>query len=62
LAADVARKPFGGAQPVGAWEYYEAMEKYLASGVFDRVPGGAVDPETDETTYNGARWLLARQT
>lgn len=62
LAADVARKPFGGTRPVGPWEYYEAMEKFLASGVFDRVAGGAVDPETDESTYNGARWLLARQT
>ncbi len=62
LAADVARKPFGGARPVGSWDYYENLEKFLESGAFDRVPGGAVDPETDPSTYNGARWLLARET
>lgn len=61
LAADVARKRFGGALPSGSWEYYESMEKFLESGLFDRIPGGAVDPETDTLTYNGARWLLARQ-
>jgi hypothetical protein len=38
------------------------MEKYLESGAYDRIPGGSLDPETDETTYNGARWLLARET
>ncbi len=62
LAADVARKPFGGARPVGTWDYYENLEKFLESGAYDRVPGGAVDPETDPSTYNGARWLLARET
>jgi hypothetical protein len=62
LAFEVARKPFGGERPVGGWDYYESMEKYLESGAYDRLPGGALDPETDETTYNGARWLLARET
>jgi len=62
LAAEVARKAFGGSLPLGSWDYYEAMEKFLASGQFDRIPGGGIDPETDVTTYNGARWLLARQT
>ena len=62
LAFEVARQPFGGERPRGSWDYYESMEKYLESGAFDRVPGGALDPETDESTYNGARWLLARQT
>ncbi len=62
LAFEVARSPFGGERPRGSWNYYESMEKYLESGAFDRVPGGALDPETDETTYNGARWLLARET
>lgn len=62
LAFDVARQPFGGERPRGNWDYYESMEKYLESGAFDRIPGGAIDPETDETTYNGARWLLARET
>jgi hypothetical protein len=62
IAADVARKSFGGTAPAGSWEYYEFLEKYLESGAYDLIPGGAVDPETDESTYNGARWLLARQT
>ena len=62
LAFDVARQPFGGERPRGSWDYYESMEKFLESGAFDRIPGGAIDPETDETTYNGARWLLARET
>ncbi len=62
LAANVARSAFGGDRPLGPWEYYETMERFLESGLFDRVPGGAVDPETDATTFNGARWLLARET
>lgn len=62
LAFEVARQPFGGERPRGSWDYYESMEKYLESGAYDRIPGGALDPETDEATYNGARWLLARET
>lgn len=61
LAVDVARQSFGGTQP-GSWEYYERLEQFLESGAYDRVPGGAIDPETDPTTYNGFRWQLARQT
>lgn len=62
LAADVARQSFGGARLPGTWDYYENLEKFLESGAFDRVPGGIVDPETDASTYNGARWRLARET
>ena len=61
LAASVARKAFDG-RALGTWEYYERLEQYLESGAYDRVPGGALDPETDPTTYNGARWQLARET
>lgn len=61
LAASVARRRFGAQPAVGSWDYYESMEKFLESGGFDRIPGGAVDPELDESTFNGARWLLARQ-
>lgn len=61
LAASVARARFSSAPAVGDWDYYESMEKFLESGVYDRIPGGAVDPELDEATFNGARWLLARQ-
>ena len=61
LALDVARRGFVGVKPVGPWKYYETMEEYLASGVFSRSAGATVVPETDESTYNGASWLLARQ-
>lgn len=62
LARDVARALYGPTHPVGSWAYYESMEHYLESGVFDRLPGGDVDPDIDESTYNGGMWLLARQT
>ena len=62
MARDVARSLYGPAAPVGTWAYYEAMEHYVESGVFDRLPGGDVDPELDVDTHNGAMWLLARQT
>ena len=61
LASDVARRRFGTNRPIGTWKYYETMEEELESGVFDRIPGGALDPETDESTYNGKRWRLARE-
>jgi hypothetical protein len=61
LARDVARSRFPGPHPVGDFEYYEHMLKNLESGAFDRVPGGAIDPEVDTTTYNGRRWLDARR-
>jgi len=62
LARDVARSLYGAKPPVGTWAYYESMEHYVESGVFDRLPGGEVDPELDVDTHNGAMWLLARQT
>jgi hypothetical protein len=62
LASDVARRPFSTTRPVGDFDYYERMEKFVASGAFDAIPGGPLDPETDTTTANGAIWLLARQT
>jgi hypothetical protein len=62
LSRSVARAQFTPDGPAGDWDYYERMEKFAASGAFDVVPGGVVDPETDVTTYNGSMWLLARQT
>ncbi|HEX5830315.1 MAG TPA: hypothetical protein VFY16_04980 [Gemmatimonadaceae bacterium] len=62
LARDVARAPFGGDRPVGDFAYYERMESYVASGAYDRVPGGALEPELDPATFNGAMWALARET
>jgi hypothetical protein len=61
IASDVARRPFSAVRPIGNWAYYEEMLEHFESGQFDRIPGGAVDPETDETTYNGASWRLARE-
>ena len=62
LAAQVARSPFTGNPAVGAWAYYETMEHFLESGVYS-LSGSTTDvqPESDESTYNGAMWLLARR-
>jgi len=62
LSRSVARAAFNPTGPDGDWDYYERMEKFAASGAYDRVPGGDVDPESDPSTYNGSIWLLARQT
>lgn len=62
LSRSVARVQFVPDGPAGNWDYYERMEKYAASGAFDAVPGGSVDPEPDQSTYNGSIWVLARQT
>ena len=61
LAHDVARGVFGGTRPEGAWAYYESMEHYVESGVFERLPGGEFAPEVDVTTYNGFLWLDVRK-
>lgn len=62
LARTVARAQFSSTAPTGNWEYYERMEHYVESGVYDAVPGGALQPEPDTTTFNGSVWLLARET
>ena len=62
LASNVARALYPGARPTGPWAYYELMEHWKESGVFNYVPTGTFTPEPDVTTYNGAAWLLARQT
>lgn len=62
VASRVARAPFAPVRPNGDFEYYERMTHYLEAGRYDLVAGGALDPETDSTTYNGAMWLLARRT
>ena len=62
LARDVARAFVPGNNAIGDWDYYEAMEKHIESGVFNRAPGtGTLTPESDLTTFNGALWLKARQ-
>jgi hypothetical protein len=62
LARIVARSEFSSTAPTGNWEYYERMEHYIESGVYDAIPGGTIQPEPDTTTYNGSVWLLARET
>ncbi|MFW6201873.1 MAG: hypothetical protein ACOC8B_04800, partial [Gemmatimonadota bacterium] len=43
------------------FEYFEAMAHYTTSGAYDRDPEApGLQPETDETTYNGSIWALAR--
>lgn len=62
LARDIARAFVPGNQAIGNWDYYEAMEKHVESGVFDRTPGtGTLSPEVDTATFNGKLWLTARQ-
>jgi hypothetical protein len=63
LAWSAARLPvWDGPRRDGAWGYYERMTTWRASGHFDLSPDGAVfQPETDETTYNGMVWRLARE-
>lgn len=61
LAADVARAEFGASRPDGAWEYYEEMGKYEASGAFDKGTAGVFTPESDVSTFNGKQWELARE-
>jgi hypothetical protein len=62
LAAAVARAAYTPVRPVGDFAYYERMSHYAEAGRYDVVAGGILDPEPDTTTYNGAVWLLARNT
>jgi hypothetical protein len=62
LAFAVARRGFTQMRKDTIFEYYETMERFAASGEFDRNPGGTMVPESDPTTYNGSVWLLARRT
>lgn len=60
LAADLARSAFGTERPVGPWEYYEAMERFVRSGNYNSGTGNQFIPESDTSTYNGKQWELAR--
>lgn len=62
LAYAVARRGFVATRRDTVFEYYETMERFSASGEFDRDPGPGLVPEDDPTTYNGSQWLLARRT
>ncbi len=58
----MARSLFSDSLPIGDFEYYESMEHFVESGVFSQNSGGILVPETDESTFNGSIWLLARRT
>ncbi len=62
LAFSVARAPFRPARRDTVFEYFEAMESYLESGPFSIASGEELVPPTDELTFNGRIWLLARET
>jgi hypothetical protein len=63
LARTVSRAYYGPVRPDGDFEYYERMEHFVESGVYDETPGATqLHPEDDPTTYNGSVWLFARQT
>ena len=62
LAFDVARAPFAPTIRDTAFQYFETLEKFVASGAFDTDPGDGFVPPTDESTFNGSIWGLARRT
>jgi hypothetical protein len=62
LAFTVAQRGFATMRRDTVFEYYETLERFDASGVFDRNPTGAFTPEDDPNTYNGTVWLLAQRT
>jgi hypothetical protein len=62
LAFDVARREFAPSVTDTVFEYFEQMEKFIESGPFDADPGPAFIPPTNEQTFNGSIWALARET
>ena len=62
LAARVARANLSDTRPVGDFEYYERMEHYVESGVYDASAEEGIQPETNPESYNGFIWRRARTT
>lgn len=62
LAFTIARGSYVPASRDTTFEYFEQMGKYIESGPFDMDSGPALVPPTDERTFNGAIWALARRT
>jgi len=62
LAAVVARAAYSPTLRDTVFEYYEQMGRWVESGPFDTDPGPGLAPPTDERTYNGQIWRLARTT
>ncbi len=62
LAFTVARAPFAPTVFDTAFTYYEKLEDFRESGPFDTDPGPDLVPASDERTFNGSIWALARET
>ncbi len=62
LAWLVARGVYQPTAQDTVFEYFEQMGRYVESGPFDADPGPGFEPPTDEQTYNGQIWALARRT
>jgi hypothetical protein len=62
LAAGVARAYLSDESPPGDFEYYERMEHYVESGVYDMSPDAGLQPELNPESFNGFIWLRARTT
>ncbi|HTI03977.1 MAG TPA: hypothetical protein VL549_01560 [Gemmatimonadales bacterium] len=62
IAFEVARRDFNPTRRDTIFEYFEQMEKFTESGIYDADPGPALVPDRDPRTYNGSVWLLARRT
>ncbi len=62
IARRVARSQFTSSPRDTVWAYYEQMRDYIESGQYSLASTGPVQPETDPSTFNGSRWLLAQAT
>lgn len=62
LAFVVARGAYAPQLRDTTFEYFEQMGRYVESGPFDTDPGPTLSPPTDESSYNGRIWRLARET
>jgi hypothetical protein len=62
LAFQVARRSFGPGVRDTAFGYFEKMAEFVESGPFDTDPGAPLVPPTDERSFNGHIWRLARET
>ena len=62
VARQVARAQFSVTLPDSDWTYYEQMRDFKESRQLSLSPTGPVVPETDASTFNGNRWLLALST
>lgn len=51
-----------GPRKEGPWAYYEAMIDWVRSGAYDVDPTQpGIQPEEDPSTFNGAKWALAKE-